>query len=339
MTTTGKRKRFHVKKNSYRSLLDGLKDPSLREWWDIIKLQKHWIGDCTGTNIEFEIIGNIPEIPKTLTLWTDHPESIENIKFIAVSTNSILAKSPIEASTNVTTTKLLKVKARNPFTNQKLPIYLTSSIEFSPFRDDYLGIPVMRKEDADFCDIVGIPYEVAKELSAEEIAERRHRVLKDARDRNIGGYPVSPKLRDWLISRQRYWGTPIPIIHCESCGARPVPRQHLPVLLPKIDFVADAKLVTLREAPEWLATTCPDCGGRASRESDTMDTFFDSSWYFMRYIDAKNDIEIFSKEKASQLLPVDIYIGGKEHGNYCPLVHVLCPILKNVHTCPIKSFI
>lgn len=296
-------------------MYEGLEEPSLREWWDVKKIQKHWIGECTGTNIEFELITELPECPKTLSLWTDKPESIRSAKFVAVTRNSFLAKSGSE-SLNDCSSKLLKATVRNPFTGEDLPIYYTNAIKFTSFRDNHLGIPGARAEDAEFCDSVGISYEAEKELSPEETEERREDVMREARERKIGGYPVSLKLRDWLISRQRYWGTPIPIVHCESCGARPVPKDELPVLLPEIKINTKDKLATLREAVSWLKTSCPNCGGRATREADTMDTFVDSSWYFMRYIDPKNEKEMFAKEKAMESLPVDIYIGGKEHGNY-----------------------
>ncbi|KAF3770992.1 leucyl-tRNA synthetase [Cryphonectria parasitica EP155] len=128
------------------------------------------------------------------------------------------------------------------------------------------------------------------------------------------------RLRDWLVSRQRYWGTPIPIIHCASCGAVPVPDDQLPVKLPEVDnHWAEGKPGNpLESATDWINTSCPKCGGSAKRDTDTMDTFVDSSWYYMRFIDPHNADALFSAEKAS-LLPVDIYLGGIEHA----ILHLL----------------
>lgn len=131
----------------------------------------------------------------------------------------------------------------------------------------------------------------------------------------IGKKTVNYKLRDWVFSRQRYWGEPIPIVHCEHCGAVPVPEEELPLLLPEVEKYQPTGTgeSPLADIHEWVNTTCPKCGAPAKRETNTMPQWAGSSWYFLRYVDNKNDKELVSKEKADKYLPVDMYIGGVEH--------------------------
>lgn len=138
-------------------------------------------------------------------------------------------------------------------------------------------------------------------------------VIEYAAQKGIGRAKVNYRLRDWLISRQRYWGTPIPIIHCPKCGAVRVPDSDLPVHLPKVENYLPKGRSPLADVPEFINVRCPKCGGEAHRDADTMDTFICSSWYFLRYLDPKNDREPFSRESAQAWLPVDQYIGGAEH--------------------------
>lgn len=276
-----------------KSLLDGLDDTKLEDWKDIIKLQKHWIGDCNGYNFNL----NVENTKTVLSLWTQTPEYLRNADFIAIKSDHILNR-------NENSECLLNLYIDNPFNKRTLPIIVSDTLEYSPDCDVYIGVPGLIESDALIAKKYSIPYDLNISSSQENVMSDRNLVLETAKKLNIGGYLVSSKLKDWLISRQRYWGTPIPIIHCDKCGTVPVADKDLPVLLPD----DKSKLV------EWSQTQCPNCdNANAKRELDTMDTFVDSSWYFLRYLDPKNNDKIFDEKKAATLIPVDLYIGGKEH--------------------------
>ena len=149
--------------------------------------------------------------------------------------------------------------------------------------------------------------------------EAKKAITEKAVKEGFGEFKTQYRLRDWLISRQRYWGAPIPVVYCEKCGIQPVPEDQLPVLLPKdVDFSVVGKSPILT-SKTFLDTTCPVCGGKARRETDTMDTFICSSWYYLRYADAKNSEKPFDRNLVNKWLPVDQYVGGIEHA----ILHLL----------------
>lgn len=305
---------FLTNKLCRRSLLEGLDDPILKEWKDIIKVQKHWIGDCNGISIDFKLVSKIAEFPRTLNIWIDMPEFVEYAKFVAISPESILHRGEHTYEIDVGI-KGLNAKIINPFSGEELPVFITDKIIYPPWRDTRLGIPSASMDDLKFSELVGIPFSRHSIRSYEQQQQKLSEVFEKAKEWGIGGYPVSSRLQDWLISRQRYWGTPIPIIHCTNCGTQPVPREQLPVTLPKVTQSSSSRKFSIHDAKDWLQTKCPKCSGKATREVDTMDTFVDSSWYFLRFIDPKNTEEMFSVEKVEKNFPVDLYIGGKEHGS------------------------
>lgn len=167
-------------------------------------------------------------------------------------------------------------------------------------------------------------------------ADAREAIIKHFEERGIGRKMVNYRLRDWLISRQRYWGVPIPVVYCDKCGEQLVPEEELPVRLPE-DVVFDGGAISpLATSENFVKATCPCCGGEAHREIDTMDTFIDSSWYFLRYADARNDKEAFSKKLADYWMNVDQYIGGIEHA----ILHLLYSrfFVKVVHDLGLVSY-
>jgi leucyl-tRNA synthetase len=150
-------------------------------------------------------------------------------------------------------------------------------------------------------------------------AEAREKIVADLAKEKIAKEQVNYRLRDWLISRQRYWGTPIPIIYCEKCGIQPIPEADLPIILPEdVEFELTGRSPLLERA-DFVNTKCPNCSGAAKRETDTMDTFVDSSWYFIRYLDNKNNKAAFDTELINKWMPMDHYIGGIEHA----ILHLL----------------
>jgi leucyl-tRNA synthetase len=182
------------------------------------------------------------------------------------------------------------------------------------------GIPEVPAGDSPAADAEGLPYTgdgllINSRPDFDGMANREalSAIVRWLDVEGKGHASVNYRLRDWLVSRQRYWGTPIPILYCESCGLVPVPEDQLPVELPEIEDYTPKGRSPLAAAEDWLNTACPSCGGRARRETDTMDTFVDSSWYYLRYCDPANDRAAWEPEALQEWMPVDQYIGGVEH--------------------------
>lgn len=227
--------------------------------------------------------------------------------------------------------------AINPVTKDKIPVYAGNFVVADYGSGMVMAVPAHDQRDYLFAKKYSIPIKVViqpemYELNAEKMSraftgegtlvnsgdfdgtknkEAIAEITKFLEKKKIGKKVVQFKLRDWGISRQRYWGTPIPIIHCEKCGVVPVPEKDLPVVLPK--EVKFGKGNPLETNEKWISVKCSKCGAKARRETDTMDTFVNSSWYFLRYCDSKNDKKIFDSKKTDYWCPVDQYIGGAEH--------------------------
>lgn len=227
----------------YRALFDGLNDSSLKDWRDIINLQKHWIGECDGYKFDFQLYTD--NVYRTvLNIWTQCPEHIPLAAFICIKPESFVHKYYILNNKNVF--------IKNPITDKMLPCLVTDSVEYPDGQETRLAIPHVYLNDKELAKKHNISYSInqTSNLSSKAICEK-------AKKLNAGGYQVSSKLQDWLISRQRYWGTPVPIIHCANCGAQAVPEDQLPVELPIIDLQKGKKFKSLELAEEWIKTTCP----------------------------------------------------------------------------------
>lgn len=230
--------------------------------------------------------------------------------------------------------------AINPFNGERLPIWIANFVLIEYGTGAIMSVPAGDQRDFEFSRKYGLPFKQIKltaegrEVSPEDMQsaddswtttvntgdwsglsseEANRRMTEYAEARGFGRISITYKLRDWGISRQRYWGTPVPMIHCQQCGTVPVPDDQLPVLLPAGVNLKVEGGSPLDHVPGFVNVSCPKCGGEARRDTDTMDTFVDSSWYYFRYCDPRNDRQPFDPEKVAYWMPVDQYIGGIEH--------------------------
>jgi leucyl-tRNA synthetase len=226
----------------------------------------------------------------------------------------------------------------NPVNGERIPMFVADYVLMEYGTGAIMAVPAHDERDYEFArayelpirrviegtdeqarDDEGLPYSGDGAMVNSDRFDGKHN--REAYDEIVewlssegrGKPSVNFRLRDWLVSRQRYWGAPIPILYCDRCGMVPVPEDQLPVLLPDVEEYAPKGRSPLAAAEEWVKTECPSCGGEARRETDTMDTFVDSSWYFLRYLDPRNDDQCWAREVADYWMPVDQYIGGVEH--------------------------
>ncbi|KFW95464.1 hypothetical protein N336_06084, partial [Phalacrocorax carbo] len=315
----------------YQAMFDALSD--LPEWYGIKEMQANWIGDCVGCSLDFMLKVNGKVTEEKLAAYTYTPEAIYGASHLYIlPTHRLLhgnssLKEVFQREFIPGKDSLTSVTAVNLLTNQEIPVVISAKSDFDNFLDTKIGIPSTSAEDAAVAKNLGISFtEVTETLpnglekvinSGQITGMTRQEALKaitqQARNKGIGGDLTSDKLKDWLISRQRYWGTPIPIIHCQTCGTVPVPYEDLPVVLPSVTTFTGKGASPLETAPEWVNCSCPRCKAAARREIDTMDTFVDSAWYYLRYTDPHNTDRPFSNDLADYWMPVDLYIGGKEH--------------------------
>lgn len=323
------------------------------DWPEKTKLmQQHWIGKSTGGEIEFTLESGesfrvfttradtlfgvsyvvlAPEHPLVSKITTEEQKNaVEKYVQQASKATEIERQSTTREKSGVFTGSY----AVNPINGKKVPVWIADYVIYSYGTGAVMGVPSHDERDFAFANKYGLPItRVIKgvngkdELPFTELGvmcnsgefdglpseEGKLAVLTHLSKINKGSVKTNYRLRDWLVSRQRYWGAPIPVIHCEHCGAVPVPEKDLPVELPyDVDFTPDGKS-PLSKHEGFMNTVCPVCGKPARRDPDTLDTFVCSSWYFLRYPDNRNADKPFDSEIINKMLPVDKYVGGAEH--------------------------
>ena len=270
-----------------------------------------------------------PLVDKVVT--EENKQIVEDYKLQCSKINEIERLSSSREKTGVFTGSY----AINPINGREVPILVADYVLASYGTGAVMGVAAHDDRDYVFAKKHGLPIERvirSKDGSPDDLPytdygimcnsgefdgmtteEGRVAVIRKLEKEGKGELKTNYRLRDWLISRQRYWGAPIPVIHCPHCGAVPVPEKDLPVELPyNVNFTPDGES-PLKKCDEFMNVKCPVCGADAKRDPDTLDTFVCSSWYYLRYVDPKNDKEAFSREKVDKMLPVDKYIGGAEH--------------------------
>ena len=316
-------------------------------------MQKNWIGKSVGGEIEFSVKGSdekirvfttradtsfgvtyvvlAPENPLVDKITTPEcREAVEEYKANAAKVAEIDRLSSNREKTGVMT----GAYAINPVNGREVPVLVADYVLASYGTGAVMGVAAHDERDYVFAKKLGLPIErVVKgkdgndelpfcdygvmvnsgEFDGMSSEEGKVAVIEKLEREGKGAKKVNYRLRDWLISRQRYWGAPIPVIHCPHCGVVPVPEKDLPVRLPyNVDFRPDGES-PLAKCEEFMNVKCPVCGAPARRDPDTLDTFVCSSWYYLRYPDNKNSEKAFDREKIDKMLPVDKYIGGAEH--------------------------
>jgi leucyl-tRNA synthetase len=313
-------------------------------------MQRHWIGKSTGAEATFKVdnsdisfdvfttrvdtlfgvtyvvLAPENELVDKLTLH-ENKAAVEEYRENTKKQSDIERQSLTREKTGVFTGSY----AVNPINGRKIPIWVADYVLATYGTGAVMAVPAHDDRDFAFATKYELPIErvieggtelpyteYGKLVNSEEFnglttEEAKEAIVKKLAAAKLGSAKVNYRLRDWLVSRQRYWGAPIPVVHCEHCGIVPVPTTHLPVELPyNVAFSPDGKS-PLAKCDEFMNTTCPRCGNEAQRDADTLDTFVDSSWYFLRYPDNKNSDKAFNPELINQVLPVDKYVGGPEH--------------------------
>ncbi len=321
-------------------------------WPDrVLTMQRNWIGRSEGAEVDFDVVGHGPVRVFTTRVDTIYgatcmiiaPEHQLVSKLGA--DEKAQARKMIDARANQGPGDVLKegfntgLRAINPFNGESVPVWVGNFVLMGYGTGAIMAVPAHDERDFEFCTQYGInirpvirpvdgtlpevPLKVSNgdygivensgAWSGKPSAEARREMAAHAEANSFGKAAITYRLKDWGVSRQRYWGTPIPMIHCTTCGVVPVPDNELPVLLPRQVQITGKGRSPLADVPEFVNAPCPKCGAASLRETDTMDTFVDSSWYFYRYCDSKNSTTPYDSQKVNYWFPIDQYIGGVEH--------------------------
>ena len=319
----------------------------------VLTMQKNWIGRSEGARVKFDTIEVFTTRIDTIygatfvLLAPEHP-LVEQFASESPAPAEFRARVTRFRSQDRTARMTGEVEKEgfdtgrtvtNPFTGQAVPVWVANFVLGEYGTGAVMGVPGHDERDFEFARKYGLPVKIVVQPEGQPIdaatmteahagegvliasgpwnglpwEEANRKMTADAKTRGIGEGTTQYRLKDWGISRQRYWGTPIPIIHCPKCGMVPVPDKDLPVVLPKVTEFTGRGDSPLAQVPEFVNVSCPKCGGAARRETDTMDTFVDSSWYFYRFCEPHNDQLPFDPAKVAYWGPVDFYSGGVEH--------------------------
>jgi leucyl-tRNA synthetase len=324
-----------------------LDDLATVDWPDhVVTMQRNWIGrshgaevvfHCEQTGADYPVFTTRPDTLFGATFFVlapEHPDVLElnGSDEVREYVNRALRATPEERGADREKTGVaLGTHVVNPVNGERIPMFVADYVLMEYGTGAIMAVPAHDERDFDFATRFGLEVrrviEGGEELpytgdgamvSSGRFDGMHNREAFDAivawlAEEGRGEATTQYKLRDWLVSRQRYWGCPIPIVHCDACGLVPVPEEDLPIALPDVEDYAPKGRSPLAAADDWVRTPCPRCGAGALRETDTMDTFVDSSWYFMRYCDANNDAAPWDRAALARWLPVDQYIGGVEH--------------------------
>ena len=303
---------------------DLLKGLEKLDWPNKTKvMQRNWIGKSTGAKIWFDDI----------EVFTTRPDTIYGATFMVLAPEHALVPKYVTKEHKETCGQYIKAAAkksdverlsddkqktgvftggyvRNPINGEKIPVWIADYVLATYGTGAIMAVPAHDERDEQFAKKYKLPI---KHVVDGECEEYKKKIITELKKIKKGEAAITYRLRDWSIGRQRYFGAPIPIIYCSKCGTVPVPEKDLPIILPYINDFAPKGAAPLEAVADFVNCTCPKCGHAAKRECDTMDTFVCSAWYYLRYPDAKNDVEPFSNANVKKYFPVDRYIGGAEH--------------------------